>query len=142
MRKLLILSAALITLVGCGRDVTGPGLMGGYHLVAVNGSLPAVITQTATATDEIVSGNAFLIPDGTWEMNVYHRVTMGSSVAQQYFHSGGTWTESGNGFTFRDGSDGSLSAATVNDGRLTVVKGAFTFVYQQDGSGGFCNRCL
>ena len=45
MRKLLILSAALITLVGCGRDVTGPGLMGGYHLVAVNGSLPAVITQ-------------------------------------------------------------------------------------------------
>ena len=141
MRKLLILSV-LITLVGCGRDVTGPGVMGAYHLVTVNGSLPSTILQTATETDEVTGGTAAIGPDGTWYVSLYLRVTAGSSVTQPDSDSDGTWTQNGNTFTFRDSSNGSTSTATYNAGWLTVVKGAVTFVYLQDGSPSFCNRCL
>ncbi len=143
MKRLLVLLSVLMVFSGCsGRDVTGLGFYGRFHLLSVNGALPTVISQTATEKDEVTSGAAALNPDGTWSVSLAINVTAGASVTQTDSESSGTWTQTVNGFTLRDSSSGAISLANYNDGGLTIVTGGMTFIYQQNAAPGFCSSCL
>ena len=125
MRRLIGL-AALLMLVACGGDSTGPNadVTGNYTLQTVNGaSVPAVVFQDSQEKDELTAGNINLNADKTWSGNLTARVTDLMSGATGTFSApgNGTYTSSGGTITLTDATDGSQLTGNVGGGTLTIT---------------------
>jgi hypothetical protein len=143
VNTVVILICTLLSAIGC-RDVTGPDVTGQYSLLSVDGTLPAVVYQSATEKDEVIDGSASINADQSWSINLVTRVTTGQNITTSIARSKGMWTLTKNRFSLRDDSDGSTMTA-VYDGDnfvLTIVKNGLTFVYHHDAATGFCSHCL
>lgn len=115
--------ALLAGLIGCSSDSTtsaDTAYLGSYTLISVNSqSVPAVIAQTPTEKDEIVSGTLTLNANATFAAVLSYRQTISGNVTTVPFAITGTWTRSGNSFELKD-TTGQTSTATFSNNQLTA----------------------
>jgi hypothetical protein len=136
MGRAVVLLLAILTVAGCS-DSTSPLSDRWYYLVTVNGSLPAVVSQTPSEKDEIISGDLFVNPDQTWSIDLITRATIGQSVSLSDIRSSGTWTQTKDQYSFRDNTDNSVVTGVYTGGNhsLTFTRNGLTYVYQRHPAG-------
>lgn len=114
-------------LVGCSSTTStdstnsDTSYLGAYTLISVNSlSLPAVVAQTASEKDEIISGTASLNADATFSAVLTFRQTIGVIATTIPSPTTGTYTHSNNSFALKD-SGGGITNGTYGNHQLTVV---------------------
>lgn len=116
---------ALVAVVGCGKDSSGPKtLPGTYPLRSVDGrNLPAMVLQSPGYSLEVTDGTITLNANGTFTDSYSFRENDGGTVTNVTIPCAGTWSQSGNSITLEEtasGNCGETGTATW-DGNSTLT---------------------
>ena len=138
MRKLL--GVLLLVLAGaCSNDSTGPlhgTVAGNYVLRSANGvAIPAIASQDANGTYEVLSGRIVLNSDFSFVDSLSDRYTPTGGVAQPRIDvRQGTYVQTGNNITLSFINGGTLTTyyVTWTDARtLVYAEPGLSLIYQK-----------
>ena len=116
MRWRFIAIGALAVAGSC-RDSTGPGsVTGTYILRTADGiQVPVVLYSDDTETDELVSGEVQLNPDGTFRDITAERITVNGEVQINAVEATGTYSLARDTVTFRMVNNGQYRMRVARD---------------------------
>jgi hypothetical protein len=137
MRRVAALLFTVI-LAACTNEIdqsTRPStVVGTYSLVAYGGrSLPAVVSQDAVSTTEVVSGELVIAADQTWAETRVYRYTDAGSTQTVSLGTEGSWTYDRDaasmqfndkvyGYQFRGTVAGGSVTLSLNDGNSAIYQ--------------------
>lgn len=138
MRRPLVGLWLAAALVACsGSSSTGPNgsasVVGVYHLQTVNGgSLPAVLSQSATQKVEITDDQYSLNADGSYSEQGHYRVTSSTgSVTTNPLVDVGAYSVTNGAVSFISTTGAGRYTGSVGGGTLTVLVSGLTDVYKR-----------
>lgn len=121
-------SFALVTSCGADPVTPLPAVEGEYVLELVNGmTLPFLKEASASQRVEVVSGSLVLRSNHTYSGTIVEQWTTGSDVQAFPESSAGTYTVSGNQFTFTESGSGAVYHGTLAGTRITATLMDVTF---------------
>lgn len=129
MRKLWMAGLAL-SLLACDDDddPAGPdtSFAGTYSLISISSQpLPATVFQDATMQIQVTNGQLVLNASNAWSGSITVVTTTTGAPITDNLAAGGTFTRSGNTFTFTDESDQSTFTGTLSGDQLTATLEVF-----------------
>lgn len=129
MRKLWMAGLAL-SLLACDDDDDpvnpGTSYAGTYALISISSQpLPATIFQDATTQIQVTDGQLVLTAANAWSGSITVITTTNGVPLTETLAAGGTFTVSGNVFTFTDESDQSTFTGTRNGDQITATLEVF-----------------
>ena len=133
MKKIVQL-LALLLLVACGGDATGPadaGISGSYTLKSVGGApLPAIVAQDATGRIEITAGSLRLNDDKTFSGSISSRLVTSSSTQTSTDQLAGTYVRNNNAIVFNF-NDGTQDTGSLSGRQVTVTSSGFVLLFER-----------
>jgi hypothetical protein len=130
-----LLALALGTLIACGGGDSSTGAsshVGSYSLLSIDGDpVPSTILQAPKYLLEVINGSGSLNGDNTYSLSFTVRENDDGSITQVTVPSAGTYTRSGNAFTFHD-VEGGVATGVFANNRMTVTdEDGVVYVYQK-----------